>query len=194
MIPTAVSALLGAMLLLAGIPKLRDRGGMLQAVQGYRLLPAPLERLVAAVLPPAEVVLGALLVAGVPWPVIPAAAAALFLTFFAALAINLLRGRRDLDCGCFAFRSEDSAPRISWFHAVRALVLAAAASALAIVPGGYGIAATPFPEQMLGWALATLVFTAVLGALAVRAVITPGRRSLDSHLAYAQQELRSPSR
>ncbi|MGF6823919.1 putative membrane protein YphA (DoxX/SURF4 family) [Microbacterium sp. ZKA21] len=194
MIPTAVSALLGGMLLLAGIPKLRDRRGMLQAVQGYRLLPAPLERLAAAVLPLAEVLLGAFLVAGVPAPVVPACAAALFLMFFAALALNLLRGRRELDCGCFAFRSESHTPRISWFHAIRALLLAATAAGLALVPGGYGIAVTPLPEQALGLALAALVFTAVLGALAVHAVINPGRRSLDSHLAYAQHELRSPSR
>lgn len=194
MIPTAVSALLGGMLLLAGIPKLRDRRGMLQAVQGYRLLPAPLERLTAATLPAAEVLLGALLLAGAPFPLVPAAAAALFLTFFAALAINLLRGRRELDCGCFAFMSESRTPRISWFHAVRALVLAAAASALALLPGGYGVAVTPLSEQVLGLALAVLVFAAVLGALAARAVINPGRRSLDSHLAYAKHELRAPSR
>ncbi|WP_395245166.1 MauE/DoxX family redox-associated membrane protein [Agromyces sp. MMS24-K17] len=194
MIPTLVSALLGGLLLLAGIPKLRDRAGMLVAVQGYRLLPAPLERLVAAVLPVVEVALGALLVAGLGAPWTPLAASALFVVFFAGLAINLLRGRRELDCGCFAFaKAEGHAPRIGWFHAGRALVLAALAGGLAVVPGGYGPGFTPVGEQVLGLATAVLVVAAIAAAMTLRTIVNPGRRTVDSHLAQARQELRAAS-
>ncbi|ALJ21599.1 MauE/DoxX family redox-associated membrane protein [Microbacterium sp. No. 7] len=191
MIWMLISALLGALLLLAGIPKLRDRAGMLAAVQGYRLLPAPLERVVAALLPLGEVALGALLVTGLAVPFAPAAASALFLVFFGALAINLLRGRRELDCGCFSFAAAGHAPRIGWLHAVRALVLAAAAAALALAPGGYGLAVTPLPESLLALALAGVVVAAGLSTVALRPVFHPGRRSVDTHLAGAAAELRA---
>ena len=192
MIPTLVSALLGGLLMLAGIPKLRDRAGMLVAVQGYRLLPAPLERLVAALLPYVEVVLGGLLVAslGVPWS--PAAATVLFLVFFAGLATNLIRGRRELDCGCFAFaKAEGHAPRIGWGHAARALVLAAAAAGLAFVPGGYGPGVTPVGEYLIGLALAAIIIAAIAAGMTLRTVVNPGRRSVDSHLAQARLDLRA---
>lgn len=189
---TVISALLGGLLLLAGVPKMRDRSSMLTAVQGYRILPAPAERAVALVLPFVEVVLGALLVAGVGAPLVPALAAALFLAFFGGLTINLARGRRDLDCGCFAFAKEEGqVPRIGWFHAGRALLLSLTAAALAVVPVGHGVAAIPIVEYLLALAVAALVFATGVAVVAVRPTLNPGRRSVDDHLAMARAELRT---
>lgn len=194
MVPTLISALLGGLLLLAGVPKLRDREGMLAAVKGYRLLPEAGERVVAVALPYVEVLLGALLVVGLGSPFVPAAAAALFLVFFAGLSINLLRGRRELDCGCFAFaKAEGHAPRIGWFHAGRAAALAALAAALVGLSAGTGGAPASVPEYLLGLALAVLGFAIGLAVVAVRAVINPGRRTVDAHLAQARIELRALS-
>jgi hypothetical protein len=191
MVLTLISALLGGLLLLAGVSKLRDREGMLAAVQGYRLLPPWGERLAATVLPYAEVVLGVLLVLGLGSPFVPAAATTLFLVFLAGLSINLLRGRRELDCGCFAFaKAEGHAPRIGWFHAVRAAALAVAAAVLVFVPVAYGAGTTPLPEYLLGLTLAALLFAVGLAVVGVRAVINPGRRTVDDHLAQARTELR----
>jgi hypothetical protein len=189
-----ISALLGGLLLLAGVPKLRDHEGGLVAVQGYRLLPETGERVVATVLPYVEILLGVLLVVGLGAPFVPAAATILFLVFFAALSINLLRGRRELDCGCFTFGGGEGRPhRISWFHAGRALVLAALAAALLLAPGGYGIGVTPIAEYLLGLALAALALPIGLAVLAVRAVIHPGRSPVDLHLSSARSTLRAPS-
>jgi Methylamine utilisation protein MauE len=189
------SALLGCLLLLAGVSKLGDRESRLVTIQGYRLLPDAGERLVAHVLPHTEIVLGALLLIGLGAPVVPAAAMVLFLVFLVALSINLARGRRELDCGCFAlFRAEGRAPRISWAHAGRAALLAALAGSLLLPPGGYGIGATPVGEYLLGLALAALLVAAGFATAAVRAVVRPGRRSVDDHLSAARREVRASLR
>ncbi len=133
-----VAALVGGTLLLAGVPKAGDHEGLLRVVRGYRLLPSGVERVVARVLPAAEIVVGALLVFGVAGRTAAAAAAVLFLGFFVGLTVNLARGRRELDCGCFAFGDHDAAPRIGWFHSVRAGGFAVVSIVLALTgPPGH---------------------------------------------------------
>ncbi|MFD3444260.1 MauE/DoxX family redox-associated membrane protein [Microbacteriaceae bacterium 4G12] len=194
MVIIMISATLGGLLLLAGVSKLRDPNGGLAAVQGYRLIPEVAERFVAVTLPYIEILIGVLLVVGLGAPFVPAAAAVLFLVFFAALSINLLRGRRELDCGCFGFAgATGTAPRISWFHAGRALVLALVSAALLLIPGGYGVGATPLIEHLLGVALALLVVSIGLATFAVRAVVHPRRHRVDLHLSQARARLRAGS-
>lgn len=187
MILIALTSLLGGLLLIAGVPKLRDRRGMLAAVQGYRLLPPVLERAVARGLPWGEVLLGTLLILGVGPRVTGLLAAALFTVFAVALGINLLRGRRDLDCGCFAFAETGQAPRIGWPHVVRALALAAGGAGAVLLSNGLG--ATSVVEYLLGWSLAALVLSAIWAAVFAAKVIHPGRRPVDTHLARARDEL-----
>src|SRR5262245_37704984 len=105
MVGIVISSVIGGLLLIAGVPKVRDRAAMLRVVRGYRVLPAVLGRLVAVGWPYTEIAVGSLLVTGLVARPAAAAASLLFLVFFAGLAINLLRGRRDLDCGCFSFAS-----------------------------------------------------------------------------------------
>ena len=188
MIWMLLSALLGALLLISGVPKLREPDRTLAAVRGYRLLHASLERSAAYALPIAEILLGVLLLGSFAVPLAPAAAAILFFIFFVALTINLLRGRRQFDCGCFSF-VESQAPRIGWFHAVRALVLAGFSALLALVPAEYGPQITPLPEQLLAFALAALVVAAGLSAVGMKRIYQPGHRSVDTHLAGAAAEL-----
>ena len=65
---------------------------------------------------------------------------ALFTLFAAALAINVLRGHTDIDCGCSGFAatqaaSQANAPRgIGWVHVARALLLAALAATAFVEP------------------------------------------------------------
>ncbi|ATQ30881.1 methylamine utilization protein [Rhodococcus ruber] len=182
-----VAALVGGTLLLAGVPKAGDHEGLLRVVRGYRLLPSGVERVVARVLPAAEIVVGALLVFGVAGRTAAAAAAVLFLGFFVGLTVNLARGRRELDCGCFAFGDHDAAPRIGWFHSVRAGGFAVVSIVLALTgPPGIGVL-----EQAAALALAALVLTAALAAAQLRAVVHVGRRPVDEHLTPASAELRA---
>ena len=90
-------------------------------VRNYRLVPDGVAGAVAAALLCAELLAaGALL-----WtPVRPAAglaAAALLVSYAAALWINLKRGRTSIDCGCFGSRLRQGiAPWMMWRNAVLA--------------------------------------------------------------------------
>jgi hypothetical protein len=105
MIDPAVHALLrfGLAGLLAGAAahKLRDLHAFRVALGDYRILPWALTGLAAPALVAGELGAAALLLspAARPWGF--AAAAALLALYSAAIAWNLLRGRRDIDCGCF---------------------------------------------------------------------------------------------
>ncbi|WP_114423406.1 MauE/DoxX family redox-associated membrane protein [Nocardioides houyundeii] len=193
MVWVVTSSVIGGLLLVAGAPKLRDRAGMLRVVQGYRLLPPALERPMALVLPYAEVLVGAVLVTGLLTTGAAVAATTLFLVFCAGLSTNLLRGRRDLDCGCFSFTGRDQAPRISWWHAGRALALALASLALAVAPVIFGASSVGRLEQAAGTALAGLLLAAAFAVGALRSVVHLGRRPVDDHLARAAYELRAPA-
>jgi len=93
----------GLALLLAGAAahKLRDLHAFRVALGDYRLVPWALTGLVAPALVAGELGAAALLLspAARPWGF--AAAAALLALYSAAIAVNLLRGRSDIDCGCF---------------------------------------------------------------------------------------------
>ncbi|MFN3423131.1 MAG: MauE/DoxX family redox-associated membrane protein [Novosphingobium meiothermophilum] len=106
--------------LTAGIAKLRARDTFAGVVANYRLLPGSLVQPMAAMLPLAEIAVGALLIAGVGAAALPAAA--LLLLFAGAMAVNIGRGRSHIDCGCG--RSELRQP-LSRMLVIRNLVLAA---------------------------------------------------------------------
>lgn len=91
------------------------------ALDAYRLLPSGTAAVVARVLPVAEVLvgLGLLVPATRGWSVLPFAA--LMLVYAAAMALNLLRGRSQIDCGCGA-----DVHLLSWALVTRNGVLALA--------------------------------------------------------------------
>ena len=66
----------------------------------YRLLPRALVTPAAALLPPVEMLVGILLLSAQIRPFGALAAIALLSLFAAAMAINLKRGRSEIDCGC----------------------------------------------------------------------------------------------
>jgi hypothetical protein len=103
----AVKALVGLVFLSAAIGKMRNWIPLQGVIANYRLLPDILVAPVAYVLPPVEALLGAALLLAV---------------FAAAMGINLLRGRRHIDCGCFQSALRQS---LSWILVARngALVL-----------------------------------------------------------------------
>ena len=105
--------------------KWSDRHEFARALAAYRLLPD-------GALMPVTIGLALLETALVPmltWPVTRgvafALAAVLMLVYAAAMAINLLRGRRDIDCGCGG-----ETQRLSWALPARNGVLAHAGAGL----------------------------------------------------------------
>jgi hypothetical protein len=95
----ALRALVTLLLGGAALAKLRDLRAFAAAVAGYRLLPTALAAPAATAFVAAELALAAAL-----WSPLRAAAAlgaaALLALYAAAIAVNLARGRRDIDCGC----------------------------------------------------------------------------------------------
>ncbi|HLK13052.1 MAG TPA: MauE/DoxX family redox-associated membrane protein [Candidatus Binatia bacterium] len=101
--PAIVLVLRGALALLfliAAAHKARDPGRFRAVLADYRLLPARLVAPAAVALPAVEGTLAAALCA--PGQRAPGlvGAAALLLLYAGAMAVNLARGRRDVDCGC----------------------------------------------------------------------------------------------
>lgn len=96
----AAASAIAAMLAAGALAKLAARDDWLVALAGYRLVPGPLIGGVAALLPVAELALAILIVTGLGGAAGMIAGAGLLLAFAAAIAVNLLRGRRHIDCGC----------------------------------------------------------------------------------------------
>ncbi len=132
--------------------KFADISEFAAAVENYRILPGMLVRPAAWMIPALEV-LAAL---GLLLPATRAGAclltAALLAIFTAAIAINLARGRRQIDCGCFgpALRQTLS----GWLIARNAILLTAAAAVAApaqVRPLGFADFVT------IGFGAATLI-------------------------------------
>jgi len=133
--------------------KLADPAAFTAAVRAYELAPARAARPLAILLLLGEVAAAAgLLIPGHEWG--GALGAALLALYAAAIAVNLGRGRRDLDCGC---GGPGMRRPVSNALMVRNLVLAGAALVVLV----------PESERALGWIdLATvLAATATLAAL-----------------------------
>ncbi len=94
----ALRAGLALLLVAAALHKLRDLAAFRAALAGYRLLPERALGAAAAAFALAELGAAGALVLGERGG---EAAACLFALYSCAIGVNLLRGRREIDCGCF---------------------------------------------------------------------------------------------
>lgn len=115
----------------AALPKLGTPDTFEGVVANYRVLPSWLVRPAARGLPVLEIAIAAGLLLAPVRAYAAAGAVALLAVFAAAIAVNVLRGRLDIDCGCF--RSE-TRQGIGWRYVVRNLFLVGVAFAL-LLPG-----------------------------------------------------------
>ena len=119
----ALAALWGA----SGVHKLRDPGAFAGALAAYALLPQRGGDIVARALPLIEIAVAIGLLIPV-WREAAALVSTLLLGLYAlAIAINLQRGRRALDCGCFGFgRRSTISMTLLWRNGALALASLAA--------------------------------------------------------------------
>ena len=166
---------LAALFVAAALHKLLAGEQWPVVVRQYRLLPKSLAGPVALVLPFTEASAALALL----WPHTRAAGAvavaALLLVYAAALAINLRRGRRSIDCGCFGGQRRQC---IAPWMVGRNLVLAALA--LVLLPHAHAHARAPSATEL---SLA-LVFVVTLGFLypVLQVVLQPSSPSFDDNL------------
>jgi hypothetical protein len=149
---------LALLLAAAAWQKLRAPAAFAAAVDAYRLAPARAARPLAAALLLGEVV-------AATWLVVPSwqaqgamLAAGLLALYAAAIAINLGRGRRDLDCGC---GGPGMRRPVSGWLVLRNVVLAGVAMLL-LLPDG---------DRTLGWVDAFTVLAATGSAAALWAAV-----------------------
>jgi hypothetical protein len=168
--------------------KVTDLADFRSAVTNYRLLPTRLVPAVALTLPFAELAAAVLLALGILPGIIAGLLAVLLLSFAAAIAINLARGR-SFDCGCAG-----SAPRtISWAHVASDVCMAALAVAIAVAPpstlalwpGPPGLVSVAIPRAealpiVLAVVLGLITVTVLRRAAAVRTLSGPLRPQPDA--------------
>jgi hypothetical protein len=151
----ALRALVAGLLGSAALAKLRDLRGFAAAVAGYRLLPGALAGPAAAAFVAAELALTVAL--WTPLRVEAALGAAALLALYAlAIAVNLARGRRDIDCGCGGPLGRQS---LSEGLVLRNLLWTAAALACAL----------PEAPRALAWLDAVTLGAAVAAGAALHA-------------------------
>jgi uncharacterized membrane protein YphA (DoxX/SURF4 family) len=115
----------------AAVPKLQNADEFHGVVRNFRLLPEAVDGAFAAALPWVELGIAASLILGVGIPASGALAGLLLFVFAFAIAINIFRGRTEIDCGCFR---QGMRQPLSWTLVLRNTVLGAGAFWLAAQP------------------------------------------------------------
>lgn len=123
-LPHVLAGLLAIVLIAGAWQKARDIDGFAGALSQYRLLPDTLSVPAAYALIAAEAGAGTLLLPLTTRAHGAGLALALIAVVTAAVVINLLRGRRAIDCGC---GSPGSGQQLSWALVARNAALALAA-------------------------------------------------------------------
>ena len=140
--------LIAVMFFAAGASKLRALGTFEGVVYNFRLLPELLVRPFAFAIPFAELAI--------------------------AIAVNLIRGRTEIDCGCF---NSELKQRLSGWLVLRNVALAGLAAWLAYA--GHGIAGRDWVAWLLGGlvAAATIILYVTGNVLATVAAEVAARRA-----------------
>lgn len=159
----------------AALHKLRALAQFTALLRAYRVLPetaAPL----AAIVPLTELAVALALLLPAARTAATLAGAALLTVYAAAIGVNLLRGRRDLACGC---GGPDEARPIAPWMVGRNLLLAALLAGTLIPWAGRALSATDGLTVGAGMAGATLLYAAIdrlLGRVAPRTAVLRGPR------------------
>ncbi|HET7705607.1 MAG TPA: MauE/DoxX family redox-associated membrane protein [Thermoanaerobaculia bacterium] len=95
-----VQIALGAIFVVAALPKIADPPSFAHMVYNYRILPAGLINISALIMPWLELLAGLALILGVWKSAARNIIAAMLLVFIVAIAFNLIRDNA-IDCGCF---------------------------------------------------------------------------------------------
>jgi uncharacterized membrane protein YphA (DoxX/SURF4 family) len=127
----AARLLLGFIFITSAMGKWRNLAQFRAGLADYRLLPGWAIRPAALALPPLELGLGLLLLAGLGLLLAGLGAALVLGLFSGAIAINLVRGRR-INCQCHGLLASRA---IGWGLVLRNLALLGLALSLALLPG-----------------------------------------------------------
>lgn len=175
MLTVFLRSFLALLLVLAAVPKLIHREEFYGVVRNFRLTPDWLSRPLAALLPVAELAVAAALLVRPVAQGAALAAAALLIVFAVAMAINVLRGRTAIDCGCF--RDGMKQP-LSWLLVLRNIGLASAALlTAALLPS---VPAASVPDLVAGAAAGAVAVILYFSASLLSGLPAPRRAAKPS--------------
>ena len=120
MVVLTIHYFLALLLLASGLHKARDWERIHGVITAYQVVPVVLERTMLWLVIGVEIATGAGLALGVKSRIPSFGAAIVFAAYFAVIALNLLRGRRGVDCGCSFSRRTTP---LSGLHLVRGALL-----------------------------------------------------------------------
>jgi hypothetical protein len=121
----AIGAALSVIFLAGAWQKLRDHELFQAAVENYQLVPEAWASSIAMGIPVLELAVGVLLLTPIR-TIGVLLAGSLLLVVTSAVAINLLRGRADIDCGCGGLSAHVGEQTLSWGLVARNVLLLAA--------------------------------------------------------------------
>ena len=122
-----VSIAFGLLFLLAAVHKLTAQQDFRSTLTAYQLLPAALVIPAGIAVPVVEGILGAAWLVGLQPESVAIASAAVLAFYTFAIAVNLVRGRIHIDCGCSMGSSAGRDQQLSWGLVARNSILIAAA-------------------------------------------------------------------
>jgi hypothetical protein len=175
----AVAAGLALLLLVASWHKVTARDEFVAALRDYRLLPAVLLRPVARLLPLIEFALAVGWLTGVARPAVAVSTVLLLLVYAGAVAVNLLRGRVHIACGCGLGGAQHGDARLSWWLVARNAVLAGAAGVAALPASQRGLGAMDWLALVLATLAAILLYAAASQLMRNGAAIAAWRTRRD---------------
>ena len=132
-IPLVIALSLAALWLAAAAHKLRAFDAFSAVLADYRLLPTRVTGVCAAAVVGVELYLGIGLLVSISRSFALAGSALVLAGYASAIAVNLVRGRRFIDCGCSGFAGQQ--PLGAWLVARNLLLALAALAAMLPVQG-----------------------------------------------------------
>jgi len=152
-IPIISSLLLSYIFVVAGLHKWQDIAEFKTTLSNYQVVPESLLSGFTYIVPVLEIVCGVALL--LPSTSILAAflAAVLLLMYIFAIAINLIKGRRSIDCGCGGTEQKQSISE--WLIMRNGLLLVIC----------YGVTASVLPRELLWFDWIVVLLAAVIGGL-----------------------------
>lgn len=171
---------LALLLVVAALHKLRDRDAFRATLDAYALLPSALSGAFAHAVPALELAAAVLLVSPRAAALGGVLAAVLFAVYAVAMGVNLLRGRRDLDCGCMGPGARSP---VGPGLVARNLVLIVAALAAGCVPvHARALVWVDFVTVPLAVAVLAALYAAVERVLALAPTVASLRAEVRSSL------------
>ncbi len=158
LIALTLAAIFGA----SAAMKVADVAMFESSLANYRLLPRAIEPIAACLVPLAEAACATSILFAASRTIAAAGLIALLAAFSGAIAINLARGRSNIDCGCFGPMLRQ--PLSAWLL-VRNLILVALAAALMLPAGARVLAPLDYATMAFGAATLTALYAAANYAL-----------------------------